>query len=91
MSRVPIVRQEDDAVARSSRFLVLLAALGASALAAAGVLAQASPPTDAAPGAVGIAGVTLGSIEPVAAPGYRLEMVELVWEPEAYATRHFHP
>ena len=57
----------------------------------AGTLAQSRPPADATPGAVGISGVPLGAVEPVAAPGYRMEIVELTWEPGAYASRHFHP
>lgn len=57
----------------------------------AGALAQDAPPPDAEPGAVGITGVPLGGLEPAAAPGYRFEIVELTWEPGAYATRHFHP
>lgn len=55
------------------------------------VLAQEGPPADATPGAVGISSVPLGAVDPVAAPGYRLQLVELTWEPGAYATRHFHP
>jgi quercetin dioxygenase-like cupin family protein len=57
----------------------------------AGALAQSRPPADATPGAVGITGVPLGGLEPVAASGYRFEVVELTWEPGAYATRHSHP
>jgi hypothetical protein len=60
-------------------------------LIAAGALAQGRPPADATPGAVGISGVPLASLPPVAAPGYRLDVVELTWAPGAYATRHFHP
>ncbi len=60
-------------------------------LVAAGARAQEGPPVDATPGAFGIASVPLGAIDPVAAPGYRLQLVELTWEPGAYATRHFHP
>jgi hypothetical protein len=66
--------------------VVLLGVVGATSLAQAD-----RPPADATPGAVGITGVPLGALEPVAAPGYRLEIVELTWEPGAYATRHFHP
>ena len=59
----------------------------------AGVLAQeGGPPSpDATPGAVGITGIPLGGLDPVAAPGSRFEVVELTWEPGAYATRHSHP
>jgi quercetin dioxygenase-like cupin family protein len=60
-------------------------------LISAAALAQSRPPADATPGAVGITGVPLGGLEPVAAPGYRLEVVELTWESGAYATRHSHP
>lgn len=61
-------------------------------LAAAGVLAWGGPPpADAPPGEVGIGGAVLGAIAPAATPGYRLQMTELVWEPDAYATSHSHP
>jgi predicted metal-dependent enzyme (double-stranded beta helix superfamily) len=74
------------------QFAILTSLLCAIALsAAAGVLAQDGPPPDATPGAVGITGVPLGAVDPVAAQGYRLQVVELTWEPGAYATRHFHP
>src|SRR5687768_2247091 len=66
--------------------VILLSAIGVTALAQ-----SERPPADATPGAVGITGIPLGGLEPVAAPGYRLEVVELTWEPGAYATRHFHP
>lgn len=56
-----------------------------------GALAQSAPPADATPGAVGITGIPLGGLDPAAAPGYRLEVIELTWEPGAYATRHSHP
>src|SRR5215203_3455906 len=57
-----------------------------------GTLAQGDPPAaNATPGAVGLTGVPLGGIAPSVAPGYRLEIVELTWEPGAYVTRHFHP
>src|SRR3954465_15632751 len=56
-----------------------------------GALAQERPAADATPGAVGVSGVPLGAIDPVAAPGYRLQVVELTWAPGAYTTRHFHP
>ena len=69
-----------------------LVAAGILGLLGAGALAQGGPPSpDATPGAVGITGVPLGAIEPVAAPGYQMAVVELTWEPGAYATRHFHP
>jgi hypothetical protein len=58
---------------------------------APGVVAQSPPPADATPGAHGTSGVPLGSIEPSAAPGFQLQVVELTWEPGAYASRHFHP
>ena len=72
--------------------MVLTLVLGLVGLLGATVLAQdGRPPADATPGAVGITGVPLGAVDPVAAPGYRLQVVELTWEPGAYATRHFHP
>ena len=72
--------------------MVLTFALGFASLLAATALAQSGrPPADATPGAVGITGVPLGAIDPVAAPGYQLQVVELTWDPGAYATRHFHP
>jgi hypothetical protein len=67
--------------------VTLLGLLMASALAQEG----GPPPPDATPGAVGVSGVALGGIDPVAAPGYRLEVTELEWEPGAYVTRHTHP
>jgi hypothetical protein len=61
-------------------------------LVAAGVLARGGPPpADAPPGEVGVGGAVLGAVLPVAAPGQRLQMTELVWEPGAYATSHSHP
>lgn len=46
---------------------------------------------DSAPGEAGISNAVLGAVLPVAAPGYRLQMTELVWEPRAYSTSHSHP
>jgi hypothetical protein len=74
------------------RVSVVLTFVVAFNLIAIGALAQGSrPPADAEPGAAGITGVPLGALEPLAAPGYRLEVVELTWEPGFYATRHSHP
>src|SRR5918997_2557367 len=75
---------------RRASFVVAFVVVVLSLL-TAGTVAQGRPPADATPGAVGISGVPLGAVEPVAAPGYRMEIVELTWEPGAYATRHFHP
>ena len=75
---------------RRISFVLSLVVVGLS-LIAAGVRAQDRPSPDAEPGAVGITGVPIGGVDPVAAPGYRLEVVELTWAPGAYATRHFHP
>ena len=59
---------------------------------AVGASAQGTTiPADATPGDVGISGAVLGAFAPVAAPGYRLQMTELVWEPGAYSTSHSHP
>lgn len=71
--------------------LVTILASSCVGLMLAGASAQERPPADAAPGAVGTSLVSLGSIDPVAAPGYTLQVVELTWEPGAYTTRHFHP
>jgi len=61
-------------------------------LIAVGTLAQsAPPPVDATPGTSGVNGALLGAIFPAAAPGYRLQMTELVWAPGAYSTSHTHP
>lgn len=58
----------------------------------AGVLAQSGPPpADATPGTSGVNGAVLGAVAPSTAPGYRLQMTELVWAPDAYATSHSHP
>lgn len=46
---------------------------------------------DSTPGEAGISNAVLGAVLPVAAPGYRLQMTELVWEPRAYSTSHSHP
>jgi hypothetical protein len=46
---------------------------------------------DTSPGEAGISNAVLGAVLPVAAPGYRLQMTELVWEPRAYSTSHSHP
>lgn len=46
---------------------------------------------DSAPGENGINNAVLGAVLPVASPGYRLQMTELVWEPNAYSTSHSHP
>ncbi len=69
--------------------LILVALVG---LIATGALAHsAQPPPDATPGSVGFGNVALGGIDPVVAPGYRLEMRENTFAPGAYVTRHTHP
>jgi len=71
--------------------LYAFALLAAASLIAAGALAQSGPPpADATPGAPGVSGPELGAIEPAAAPGYRLRMVETVFAPGAYVTMHTH-
>lgn len=74
---------------RISSSLVLAAAL--LGVIAVGTLAQGSPPPDASPGAEGVTGTILGGIDPAAAPGFRLEVSEVSWEPDAYVTSHIHP
>jgi hypothetical protein len=65
--------------------------LAVSGLVAATTLAGGAPPPDATPGASGVTGAVLGSIDPVAASGYRLVLSESVWAPDAYVTSHTHP
>jgi hypothetical protein len=52
--------------------------------------AEERPAADATPGDVGVSGVPLGAIDPVAAPGYQRQVVELTWAPGAYTICHFH-
>jgi hypothetical protein len=59
--------------------LLTILASGLLGLMIAGTAAQERPAADAAPGAPGTSGVPLGSIDPVAAPGSRLQIVELTW------------
>jgi hypothetical protein len=69
-----------------------LVVVALAAVIAAGALAQGGPPpADSPPGAPGVAAAVLGGVDSAAAPGYRLEMTELRWAPDAYVTRHFHP
>jgi hypothetical protein len=71
---------------------VILSIVAICSVIAVSAFAQGeAPPADATPGAVGITGVPLGGVDPAVAAGYRLEVVELTWEPGAYATRHSHP
>ena len=72
-----------------SALVVGLALLGLVGLGAFARSAQ--PPPDATPGAVGVTGPVLGSIDPVVAPGFRMEVSVLDWAPGAYVTRHTHP
>ncbi len=79
---------------RAPRLLPLapVVAVAVGVAVATAVLAQGGPPPPGvSPDSVGVSGVPLGAIEPQAAPGHRLEVVELEWEPGAYAARHFHP
>jgi hypothetical protein len=76
---------------RRNRIVLPFLAIALVAGVAATGLAQERPPADATPGAHGTSGVPLGSIDPIAAPGHRLQVVELTWEPGAYTSRHFHP
>jgi hypothetical protein len=77
-----------------SRKLVLFAfaLIAATGLLAASAVARGiQPPHDVTPGSVGVTGPVLGAIDPVVAPGYRMEMGEARWAPGAYVTRHYHP
>jgi hypothetical protein len=76
---------------RRKPVLLAFIIIAVTCLIAASALAQGSPPPpDASPGAVGVSGPELGSLEPVAAPGYTLRMAETVFAPGAYVTRHTH-
>jgi hypothetical protein len=78
---------------RHAPFMLPVVVLTLLGLLSAGTLAQEGgpPPPDATPGRVGVSGAVLGGIEPVAAPGFRLEISETTWEPGSYVTRHTHP
>src|SRR5215211_3779595 len=76
---------------RRTPVLFAFVILAVTCLIAASTLAQGGPPPpDASPGAPGVTGPELGLLEPAAAPGYRLRMVETVLAPGAYVTRHIH-
>lgn len=79
-----------------SRSIIGLAAIILIGLvfAGAGALAQGgeAPPPETTPGWFGVSGPELGAIDdPAAAPGYRLLVSEVVFDPGAYSTRHTHP
>lgn len=72
--------------------LLMLVILSLVSVTVAGTFARdAQVPPDATPGAEGVSGAILGGVDPVVAPGYRLVLAELVFEPDTYATEHFHP
>lgn len=71
--------------------LVPILASGLIGLMLVGASAQERPAADATPGASGTTGIPLASLAPVSAPGFQLQVVELIWAPGAYTTRHFHP
>ncbi len=67
----------------------IIALLG---LVLAGAVARTDPPpAHATPGTFDVSGAVLGAVPPAAAPGFRLQMTELVWAPGSYATSHSHP
>jgi predicted metal-dependent enzyme (double-stranded beta helix superfamily) len=78
---------------RHSPFVLPVIVLTLLGTLASGALAQEGgpPPPDATPGAVGVSGPVLGQLDPVAAPGYTLRMVETIFAPGATVTRHTHP
>jgi hypothetical protein len=77
---------------RRRQVLFTFVAVALTNLITAGALAWGGPPPpDATPGASGVTGAVLGSIDPVAAPGHRLVLSESVWAPDAYVTSHTHP
>lgn len=67
--------------------LVLLGLVGIRGLGTPATAQEASPTT----GSVGITGAVLGAIEPIAAPGYSLEMFYMEWAPGAAVSPHTHP
>src|SRR5215216_4454011 len=84
---VPPIRSKLTQLCACSVIVILFSLLTAGALAQEG----GPPPPDATPGAVGVSGPVLGELDPVAAPGYRLRMVEALFAPGATVTRHTHP
>ena len=79
---------------RSTPLFALLAVVALLALAGVGgaldrTVAQDSTPP--ASGSVGIAGKVLGAVDPLVAPGYRLEMFYMEWAPDSSVTAHYHP
>jgi hypothetical protein len=76
---------------RCRQLVFVFVAVAVTCLIAASALAQGSPPPpDASPGASGVTGPELGALEPAVAPGYTLRMVETVFAPGSYVTRHTH-
>lgn len=75
----------------SRKYTLVALIVFALSLTSAGALAENPPAANATPGAHGTRGAPLGSIDPAATPGHRLQVVEMTWEPGAYTTRHFHP
>ncbi len=71
--------------------ITLLVALLLGSTMVGAIARNAQVPDDATPGAEGVAGVILGGVDSAVAPGYRLVLAELVFEPGTYATEHFHP
>jgi hypothetical protein len=67
--------------------VVLIGIVGVGGVHLRAVAQDATPSA----GSVGITGATIGSVAPIAAPGYSLEMYWMEWAPGAYITAHTHP
>jgi hypothetical protein len=74
---------------------LLVAGSSVAALVAVGSmlpgLTRADPATPMPPGAVGISAAVLGAIDPVAAPGYELQLFRSEWAPGSTINTHNHP
>ena len=76
------------------RASVALALLVVGLVGTGALVRGAQPPPDATPpahGSVGVAGKVFGGVEPLAAPGHRLEIYYMEWAPGAHVTPHYHP
>jgi hypothetical protein len=71
--------------------VLVVIAMTVGAIVAAPYARSARPLDVPAPPAAGITEISLGQIDPAAALGSRLEVVEQRWAPAAFATQHVHP
>jgi predicted metal-dependent enzyme (double-stranded beta helix superfamily) len=82
-----IIRMAAPRLVAITTMLVLLGLLGINSVGSPATAQEASPTT----GSVGITGAVLGAVEPIAAPGYSLEMFHMEWAPGATVSPHTHP